>query len=152
LQYCLELCRFVQAFLKPELQNRKRVTYRINKGVTFMTIFWTGWHITQRYVTGMKKVVGGISLLQLVLTWLSWAYHDVKFHWTQVLPCLSLARSLWLKTTGVSLTLTKCTLRVLVIIDPHPCGFARAFECLSFICFAQSSMSKLTPHWSMFLL
>jgi hypothetical protein len=24
-----------------------------------------------RYVTGMKKVVGGVSLLQLVLTWLS---------------------------------------------------------------------------------
>jgi hypothetical protein len=34
--------------------------------------------------------------------------------------------------TGVSLTLTKCTPRVLVTIDPCPCGFTRAFKCLSF--------------------
>jgi hypothetical protein len=34
----------------------------------------------------------------------------------------------------------------LVIIDPCPCGFVRAFKRLSFICFAQLWMSKLTPH------
>jgi hypothetical protein len=71
----------------------------------------------------------------------------VKPYWIQVLPCSSLAHSLWLKTTSVSLTPTKCTPRVLVIIDPCPCGFARAFERLSFIHFAKSWMSKLIPHW-----
>jgi hypothetical protein len=30
--------------------------------------------------------------------------------------------------TGVSITLTKRTPSVLVIIDPHPCGFAREFK------------------------
>jgi hypothetical protein len=104
-----------------------------------------------RYVTGMKKVVGGVSLLQLVLTWLSWAYHVVKPYWTQALPCLSLARLLWLRMTGVSLTLTKCAPRVLVIIDPCPCGFVRALKHLSFIHFAESWISKLTPHWSLLL-
>jgi hypothetical protein len=104
-----------------------------------------------RYVTGMKKVVGGVSLLQLVLTWLSWAYHVVKPYWTQALPCLSLAHLLWLKMTGVPLTLTKCALWVLVIIDPCPCGFARAFKCLSLIHFTESWISKLTPHWSLLL-
>jgi hypothetical protein len=78
----------------------------------------------------MKKVVGGVSLLQLVLTWPSWAYHVVKPYWIQALPCSSLVRLLWLKTTGVSLTLTKCAPWVLVIIDPCPCGFARAFKML----------------------
>jgi hypothetical protein len=29
LQSCLELCRFVQAFLKPGLQNRKRMPFRL---------------------------------------------------------------------------------------------------------------------------
>jgi hypothetical protein len=72
----------------------------------------------------MKKVVGGDLLLQLVLTWPSWAYHVVKPYWTQVLPWSSLVPPLWLKMTGVSLTLTKCALWVLVIIDPCPCGFA----------------------------
>jgi hypothetical protein len=139
-----------QAFLKPELKNRKCMPYRISKGVSIMTFFRTDAYYS-RYITGMKKVVYGVSLLQLVLTWPSWAYHNVKSQWTQVLPCLSLARSLWLKTTGVSLTLTKCAPWVLVIIDPHPCGFAGAFECLSFIHFAQSWMSKLTPYGSLFL-
>jgi hypothetical protein len=46
--------------------------------------------------------------------------------------------------TGVSLTLFKCTPWVLVIVDPCPCGFASDFECLSFICLAESWMSKLT--------
>jgi hypothetical protein len=105
-----------------------------------------------RYATGMKKVAGGDSLLQLVLTWPSWAYHMVKPYWTQALPCSSLARLLWLKMTGVSLTLTMCAPWVLVIIDPCPCGFTRAFKCLTFVHFADSWMSKLTPHWSLFLL
>jgi hypothetical protein len=104
-----------------------------------------------RYVTGIKKVVGGVSLLQLVLTWQSWAYHNVKSQWTQVLSCSSLAHSLWLKTTVVFLILTKCTPWLLIIIDPCPCGFARAFKCLSFICFAEAWMLKLIPHWSLFL-
>jgi hypothetical protein len=104
-----------------------------------------------RYVSGMKKVVYGVSLLQLVLTKPSWAYHDVKSQWTQVLSCSSLTCSLWLKMTGVPLTPTKCTPRVLVIIDPYPCGFASDFECLSFIYFAESWMSKLTPQWSLLL-
>jgi hypothetical protein len=99
----------------------------------------------------MKKVVDGVSSWQPVLTWPSWAYQDVKSQWTQVLPCSSIAHLLWLKTTGVSLTPTKCTPCVLVIIDPCSCGFARAFEHLSFICFAESLMSKLTPHWSLVL-
>jgi hypothetical protein len=105
-----------------------------------------------RYVTGIKKVVNGVSLLQLVLTWPLWAYHVVKPYQAQVLPSSSLAHLLWLKTTGVSLTLTKCTPWVLVIIDPCPCDFVSDFECLSFICFAESWMSKLTPPWSLFLL
>jgi hypothetical protein len=29
------------------LQNRKRVPYQISKGVSFMTFFRTGWHITR---------------------------------------------------------------------------------------------------------
>jgi hypothetical protein len=37
LQSCLELCQFVQAFLKPVLQSRKRMPYWISKGVQFMT-------------------------------------------------------------------------------------------------------------------
>jgi hypothetical protein len=61
----------------------------------------------------------------------------VKPYWTQALPCSSLARLLWLKTTGVSLSLTKCAPRALVTIDPYPCSFASDFECLSFICFAE---------------
>jgi hypothetical protein len=93
----------------------------------------------------------GVSLLQLVLTWPSWAYHDVKSQWTQVLRCSSLVCSLWLKMTGVSLTLTRCTPWVLVIIDPCPCGLASDFEHLSFIYFAESWMSKLTPHESLLL-
>jgi hypothetical protein len=97
-----------------------------------------------RYITGMKKVVGGVSLLQLVLSWQSWAYHDVKSQWTQVLPCSSLARSLWLKMIGVSLTLTKCTPWVLVIINPCPFGFTSDFKCLTFIYLVESWMSKLT--------
>jgi hypothetical protein len=90
-----------------------------------------------RYVTGMKKVAGGDSLLQLVLTWPSWAYHVVKPYWTQALPCSSLARSLWLKMTSVSLTLTKCAPWALVTIDPYPCSLTSDFERLSFICFAK---------------
>jgi hypothetical protein len=39
LQYCLELCWFIQAFLKPQLQNRKWVSYWVSKGVPFMTFF-----------------------------------------------------------------------------------------------------------------
>jgi hypothetical protein len=39
LQSYLELCQFSQTFLKPELQNRKRVPYRISKGVPLMTSF-----------------------------------------------------------------------------------------------------------------
>jgi hypothetical protein len=39
LQSYLELYRFAQVFLKPELQNRKHVPYRISKGVSFMTFF-----------------------------------------------------------------------------------------------------------------
>jgi hypothetical protein len=104
------------------------------------------------YVTGTKKVVYGVSLLQLVLTWPSWAYHMVKPYWTQALPCSSLVHSLWLKTTGVSLTLIKCTPWVLVIVDPCPCGFACDFECLSFICLAESWMSKPTHTKSCFCL
>jgi hypothetical protein len=38
---------------------------------------------------------------------------------------------LWLKMTSVSFILTKCTPWVLVIIDPCPCDFTKAFECLS---------------------
>jgi hypothetical protein len=98
-----------------------------------------------RYITGMKKVLYGVSLLQLVLIWPQWAYHVVKPYCTQSWPCLSLVH-LWLhKTTGVSFTLPKCTPWTLVIIDHCPCGFTRAFEHLSFICFAESWMSKLTP-------
>jgi hypothetical protein len=37
LQYCLELCQFAHVFLKPELQNRKRMPYQISKGISFMT-------------------------------------------------------------------------------------------------------------------
>jgi hypothetical protein len=85
----------------------------------------------------MKKVLYGVSLLQLVLTWPTWVYHDVKFQWTQVLPYSFLAHSLWLKTTGVPLTPTKCIPRVL--------------EHLSFIWFVESWMSRLTPYWSLLL-
>jgi hypothetical protein len=104
-----------------------------------------------RYVIGRKRVVYGVSLLQLVLTWPSWAYHVVKPYCTQSLPCSSLVRLLLLKTASVSLTLPKCTPWILVIIDHCPCGFTRAFERLSFIYFAESWMSKLTPHRSLFL-
>jgi hypothetical protein len=69
----------------------------------------------------------------------------IKPYWTQALPCSSLARLLWLRMTGVSLTLTKCAPQVLVIIDPCPCGFVRALKHLSFIHFAESWISKLTP-------
>jgi hypothetical protein len=62
-----------------------------------------------RYVTRMKKVVYGVLLLQLALTWPSWAYRVVKHSLTEVLPCSSLVRSLWLKTTVVSITPTKHT-------------------------------------------
>jgi hypothetical protein len=62
-----------------------------------------------RYITGMKKVVCGVSLLPLALTWPKCAYRNVKPSWTQAIPCSSLVRSLWLKMTGVSITLTKCT-------------------------------------------
>jgi hypothetical protein len=75
----------------------------------------------------------------------------VKPFWTQALPYSSLVHSLWLKMTGVSLTLPKCTPWALVIIDPCPCGFVSDFGRLSVIRFAESWMSKLTPHWNLFL-
>jgi hypothetical protein len=56
LQSCLKLCWFTQAFLKPELQNGKRVPYRISKGVPFMTFFWIGWHITQDTYLEWRKL------------------------------------------------------------------------------------------------
>jgi hypothetical protein len=68
----------------------------------------------------------------------------VKPYWTQVLSWSSLVHPLWLKMTGVPLTLIKCTPWVLVIIDPCPCSFACDFERLSFIYFAESWMLKLT--------
>jgi hypothetical protein len=55
------------------------------------------------------KDVCGISLLQLVFPWPWQAYCNVKPSWTQVLPYSSLVHLLWLMTTGVSTTLTKCT-------------------------------------------
>jgi hypothetical protein len=94
-----------------------------------------------RYVTGMKKVVCGVSLLQLV--WLG------KKPCGTPLLCASLACLLWLNTTSVSLNLTKRTPWVLVIIDPWPYGFASDFQHLSFICFAEQWRSMLTPHWSL---
>jgi hypothetical protein len=129
-----------EAFLKPKLQNRKCVPYG-----SIHDLLLNRMAYYSRYATGIKKVVSEVSLLQLVLTWPSWAYHGVKPYWTQVLPCSSLAHSLWLRTTGVSLTLTMCISWVLFTIDPCPCGFISDFKCLSFICFAESCISKLTP-------
>jgi hypothetical protein len=67
LQSCLELCQFVQLFLKPVLQNRKHVPFKLRRGSIYDFLLNRVAYYS-RYVTRMKKVVCGVSLLQLAIT------------------------------------------------------------------------------------
>jgi hypothetical protein len=67
LQSCLELCRFVHAFLKPELQNIKHVPFGLGCFIHDFLLNRMAYYL--RYITEMKQVVCGVSLLQLALTW-----------------------------------------------------------------------------------
>jgi hypothetical protein len=66
LQFCLELCQFVQAFLKPGFARRKvSFSYGVERGPNYNILSeWMTYY--SRYATGKKCGILGFSLLQLV--------------------------------------------------------------------------------------
>jgi hypothetical protein len=108
LQSCLELCWFVQTFLKLGLQNRKRMPFGLAR-------VFHSWFSSERdgvlleihnrnEESWLWSVVATTSLNLTVISLL----RCQTFLDTSV-PCSSLVHSLRLKTSGASLAQTKCT-------------------------------------------
>jgi hypothetical protein len=108
LQSCLELCRFVQAFLKPCLQNRKRVPFRLARVChSWLSSEQDDVLLEIRNRNEESCLWSVVATTGLNLTIIS--LPRCQTSWTQVLPCSSVVHSLRLKTTGVSLARTKCS-------------------------------------------
>jgi hypothetical protein len=99
LQSCLELCWFIQAFLKPLLQNRKLMPF-------ILAMVFHSWPSEQDSILLEIRNRNEESCLWSLIATTSL---DLPVISLQVLPCSSLVCSLRLKMTGVSITPTRCT-------------------------------------------
>jgi hypothetical protein len=145
LQSCLELCRFVQMFLKTGLQNRMCVTFGLAKVFrSWLSSEHDGilLEICNRNEESCLWSVVATTSLDLAIISLP---RCQTFLDTSV-PRSSLVHSLHLKTTDASLARTKCTSCYLGYHRSLPFWFRKWLQTLPSSLFAEQWSSKLTPH------